>query len=78
MQCVKPGGIKYHFMNLWYDSTWDWTLVARTIGKHSTHLANGLVSSKVDNPIFSNLSQVIVIFYFFKMFVTFLYTLQAQ
>ena len=23
---VKQGGIKYHFLSLWYDSTWDWTL----------------------------------------------------
>ena len=21
---VKQGGIKYHFLSLWYDSTWDW------------------------------------------------------
>ena len=28
------------FFGLWYDSTWDWTLVARTIGEHSTHLDN--------------------------------------
>ena len=21
----KQGGIKYHFLSLWYDSTWDWT-----------------------------------------------------
>ena len=23
---IKQGGIKYHFLSLWYDSTWDWTL----------------------------------------------------
>ena len=34
---VKQGRIKYHFLNIWYDSTWDWNLVSRTIGKHSTH-----------------------------------------
>ena len=39
---VKQGGIKYHFLNLWYDSTWDWTQVAQTIGKHSNHYTNGL------------------------------------
>ena len=22
---VKQGGIKYHFLSLWYDTTWDWT-----------------------------------------------------
>ena len=37
------GGIKYHLSNLLYDSTWDWTPVSRTIGKHSIHLANELV-----------------------------------
>ena len=26
-----------HFWNLWYDVTWDWTQVSRTIGEHSTH-----------------------------------------
>ena len=39
---VKQGGIKYHFLSLWYDVTWDWTHVSRTIGEHSTHLANEL------------------------------------
>ena len=32
---VKQGGIKYYFLSLWYDSTWDWTSASRTIG--STH-----------------------------------------
>ena len=42
MLSVKQGGIKYHFLSLWYDSTWDWTSVSQTIGEHST-LANGPV-----------------------------------
>ena len=25
MLSVKQGGIKNHFLSLWYDSTWDWT-----------------------------------------------------
>ena len=29
---VKQGGIKYHFLSLWYDVTWDWTLVSQAIG----------------------------------------------
>ena len=33
MLSVKQDGIKYHFLSLWYDSTWDWTAVSRTIGK---------------------------------------------
>ena len=35
MLSVKQGGIKYHFLSLWYDSTWDWTQVSRPIGEHS-------------------------------------------
>ena len=33
---VKQGGIKYHFLSLWYDSTWDWT-------QHFNHHANNEV-----------------------------------
>ena len=40
MRSVKQGVIKYHFLNLLYDSTWDWTPVSRTIGEHSYHYAN--------------------------------------
>ena len=35
MLSVEQGGIKYHFLSLWYDSTWDWTQVSRAIGEHS-------------------------------------------
>ena len=34
---IEQGGIMYHFKNLWYDATWDWTQVSRTFGEHSTH-----------------------------------------
>ena len=34
MQSVKQAGIKYHFLSLWYDSTWDWTLVSQAIGQY--------------------------------------------
>ena len=30
---VKQGGIKYHFKNLCYDATWEWTQVSWTIGE---------------------------------------------
>ena len=30
MPSVKQGGIKYHFLNLWYGLTWDWTPISRT------------------------------------------------
>ena len=36
----KQGGIKYHFLSLWYDSIWDWTQFSRAIGEHSNHYAN--------------------------------------
>ena len=35
MLSVKQGGIKYHFLSLWYDSTRDLTQVSRPIGEHS-------------------------------------------
>ena len=35
---VKQEGIKYHFLSLWYDSTWAWSLVSQTISEHSNHL----------------------------------------
>ena len=37
---VKQGGIKYHFLSLWYDLTWDRTQVSLAIGKHSNYYAN--------------------------------------
>ena len=33
MLSVNQGGLKYHFLSLWYDSTWDWTQVSRAIGE---------------------------------------------
>ena len=40
MLSVKQGGIKYHFLSLWYDSIWDWTQASRAIGKHFNYYAN--------------------------------------
>ena len=40
MLSVKKGGIKYHFLSLWYDSTWDWTQVSGAISEHSNDYAN--------------------------------------
>ena len=31
MMSVKQSGIKYHFLSLWYDTTWYWTLVSQTM-----------------------------------------------
>ena len=35
MLSVKQGGNKYHFLSLWYDSTWDWTPVSKAFGERS-------------------------------------------
>ena len=43
MLSVKWGHTKYYFSSLWYDSTWDWTMVSQTIGQHSARQANGPV-----------------------------------
>ena len=40
MLSVKQGGIKYHFLTLWYDSTRDWTQVFSGIDEHSNHYNN--------------------------------------
>ena len=40
MLSVKQGSIKYHFLSLWYDSTWGWIQVLRAIGEHSNHYTN--------------------------------------
>ena len=42
MLSVKQVSIKYHFLSLWYDSTWDWTPVSRTIGEHFSLRQNPL------------------------------------
>ena len=39
MPSVKQDNIKYHFLSLWYDSTWNWTQISRAIGEHSNHYA---------------------------------------
>ena len=35
MLSIKQEGIKYHFLSLWYDSTWELTPVSRAIGERS-------------------------------------------
>ena len=32
----KQGGMKYHLLCFWYNSTWDWNLVSQVTGEHST------------------------------------------
>ena len=38
MLSIKQGGIKYHFLSLLYDATWDWIQVSGAIGEHSDHM----------------------------------------
>ena len=40
MLSVKQGGIKYHFLSLWYGSICDLTQIFQAIGKHSNYYAN--------------------------------------
>ena len=49
MLSVKQGSIKYHFLSLLYDSTWDLTQVSRAIGEHSNHYTNVLLHSNTWN-----------------------------
>ena len=51
MLSVKQGDIKYHFLSLWYDSTWDWTQVYRIISEHSNHYSFGLIEMVTWNHI---------------------------
>ena len=44
MLSVKQGGIKYHFLSLWNDLTWDWISVSQATGKQSNHYLNGTVN----------------------------------
>ena len=46
MLSVKQGGIKYHFLSLWYDLTWDWISVSWATGKCSNHYTKGPVTLK--------------------------------
>ena len=38
----QQGGIKYHSLSLWYESTWEWTPVSWTIDEYSMN-ARGVV-----------------------------------
>ena len=60
---VKQSGIKFHFLCVWYDSTWDWNLVSKTTGEHSNHFANSLMQSWY----VLNLNSLILCEYFTKI-----------
>ena len=40
---IKQGGIKFHFMSLWLDSTWDWTPISWAFAEHSINKTRGSV-----------------------------------
>ena len=63
MLSVKQGGIKYHFLSLWYDSTWDWTQVSLAIGEHYPNVSTD-ASSIVG--CFKNLS-IHVLYHLFRI-----------
>ena len=48
MLSVKQGGIKYHFLSLWYDLTWYWTPVSRATGEHSTYQTKSKLATIVE------------------------------
>ena len=62
MLSVKQGGIKYHFLSLWYDSTWDWTQVSRAIGDIYIFIC-------IDYPIIGklNILETCIFFFFFHL-----------
>ena len=58
MLSVKQGGIKYHFLSLWYDSTWDWTHVSQAIGEHFNPLhIKGCFKKAIQEENFSSVSK---------------------
>ena len=40
MLSIKQEDIMYHFLSLWYDSTWDWNPVSQASGEHYNHDVN--------------------------------------
>ena len=62
MLSVKQGGIKYHFLSLWYDSTWDWI---RSPGP----LANTLTIIPISGQIFCTFLCIFV--HFLNIFIHF-------
>ena len=51
---VERRGIKYYFLSLWYDSTWNRTSVFRSICECSNHMANGPVPNWLMGKVFAN------------------------
>ena len=47
MMIVKQSGIMYHFLSLWYDSTWNWTPISRTIDEHYNIMTFTIIISTI-------------------------------
>ena len=54
MLSVKQGSIKYHFLRLWYDSSWDRTQVSRAVGEHTNHYANVQLDAVINGDYIEN------------------------
>ena len=69
---VKQGGIKYHFLSLWYDATWNCTPISRDLELHPnlhwTQLSKFLRRSLI---IFMIESFRTIVFIFFVISTTF-------
>ena len=65
MLSVKQGGIKYHFLSLWYDSTWDWTQVSRAIGEPRVIRGFKKVNAPGENSNTSNFKEIKMILLMF-------------
>ena len=63
-----------HFWSLWYDLTWGWTSVSRTLGEHSTHKANEPVNFLLLQKIVILLKHVQMLF-FFDIYLGFVFVL---
>ena len=59
MLSVKQGGIQYHFLSLWYDSTWDWTLVSGGTLSPSCQWVGNLLNLRVILAFFSLLARLL-------------------
>ena len=77
MLIVKEWGIKYHFLSFWYDVTWDWTLVSRTIGENriihdwkklekSFNCVKKMSSDSFKNVIYSICFSIIYLIYIYE------------
>ena len=60
-ECLAWRYLVPFFVSLWYNSTWNWTPISRTIGEHSTH--------KTNEPVLLKRIIIIIIIIIMKTFV---------